>query len=366
MRAALLEAAEKPLLVVDDVDIDEPRVGEVLTRVTNCGVCHSDLLPWEGTIPFMGTAVLGHEAAGVVERVGPGVTQVKPGDKVVLTPVPSCNHCYWCLRGEYGCCINAAMLSTGTLLDGHSPLSRHGQSVQRGVGLGGFAEYVITPESGAVKVDDDTPLDIACVIGCAVQTGVGAVLNTAKVEVGANVLVLGAGGIGISIVQGARLAAAEKIIVVDTNPDRLEQSKSFGATDVIDPGEHDVVSTVMQLTSGIGVDYAFDAVGRAALVQTGLTAIRNGGTTVMVGVGPLDEVISIPMPAFYTLTERKLIGCLLGSSNGRRDIPRLLGLYRAGRLDLENMITSRRPLAEVNDAYADMVAGRGLRTVLTI
>ena len=366
MRAALLEASEKPLNVVDDVDIDEPRAGEVLTRVTNCGVCHSDVLAQDGTLPFMGLSVLGHEAAGVVERVGPGVTAVKPGDKVVLTPVPSCNECYWCLRGEYGCCVNAVSLSTGLMLDGHTPLSRQGQPVLRGVGLGGFAEYVITPESGAVKVPDDTPLDIACVIGCAVQTGVGAVLNTAKVIEGATVLVVGAGGIGISIVQGARVAGASKIVVVDTNADRRENAKRFGATDVVDPNEHDVVLTVQSLTSGIGVDYAFDAVGSGPIVETCLTAVRNGGTVTMVGVAPLDHSVTIAPPVFFTLTERKLLGCLLGSSNGRRDIPRLLGLYHAGRLDLENMITARRPLAEINDAFDDLHNGRGLRTVLTI
>src|SRR3954447_2240023 len=167
MRAALLEASEKPLTIVDDIDIEEPRVGEVLVRVSHCGVCHSDLSAVNGTFPLGGPTVLGHEAAGVVEAIGAGVTTVAPGDRVVLTPVPSCNKCYWCVRGEYGCCVNAVMLSTGALPDGHTPLSRHGNPILRGVGLGGFAEQVIVPESGAVKVSADTPLEIACVIGCA-------------------------------------------------------------------------------------------------------------------------------------------------------------------------------------------------------
>jgi S-(hydroxymethyl)glutathione dehydrogenase/alcohol dehydrogenase len=366
MRAALLEASQKPLDVVDDIDIEDPRPGEVLTRVTNCGVCHSDLSAQNGTFPLGGPTVLGHEAAGVVEAVGEGVTSVKPGDKVVLTPVPSCNECYWCLRGEYGCCVNAGSLSTGLMLDGHTPLSRHGEPVLRGVGLGGFAEYVITPDSGAVKVDEDTPLDIACVIGCAVQTGVGAVLNTARVPEGATVLVMGAGGIGIAIVQGARIAGASKIILVDPVAERRENAKKFGATDVIDPGSHEVVSTVHGLTSGIGVDYAFDAVGAGPVIETCMWAMRNGGTTVMVGAGGIDQTVTLAPPVFFTLTERKLVGCLLGSSTGRRDIPRLLGLWRAGRLDLESMITARRPLTEINEAFDDMTAGRGLRTALTI
>ena len=215
MRAALLEASEKPLAIVDDVDIEDPRAGEVRVRVSHCGVCHSDLSLVNGTFPFVAPTVLGHEAAGVVDAIGAGVTSVVPGDKVVLTPIPVCNACYWCARGEYGCCVNAVSISTGTFIDGRTPLSRQGLPVLRGVGLGGFAEYVITTETGAIKVDPDTPLDVACVIGCAVQTGVGAVLNTAKVEPGATVLVLGLGGIGLSVVQGARAAGAAQIIASD-------------------------------------------------------------------------------------------------------------------------------------------------------
>jgi len=310
--------------------------------------------------------VAGHEAAGLVERVGEGVTSVQPGDKVVLTAVPSCNECYWCLRGEYGCCVLAASVSTGVFLDGRTPLSRHGEPILRGVGLGGFAEYVITPASGAVKVAADTPLDVACVIGCAVQTGVGAALNTAKVPEGATVLVIGAGGIGIAIVQGARIAGASKIIVSDPNPERRENSKRFGATDVIDPTSSDVIGAVYGLTAGIGVDNAFDAVGAGSLIETCIWATRNGGTTVLVGAGGIDQAVTIAPPVVFGLSERRLMGCLLGSCNGRRDIPRLLALWRAGRLDLEGMITGRRPLSEINEAMDDMTAGRGLRTVLTI
>ncbi len=366
MRAALLEASEKPLLIVDDIDIEDPRVGEVRVRVSHCGVCHSDLSLVNGTYPFVAPTVLGHEAAGVVDAVGPGVTSVVPGDKVVLTPVPVCNACYWCARGEYGCCVNAQSITTGMFTDGSTPLSRHGSPILRGVGLGGFAEYVITTETGAIKVAPDTPLDVACVIGCAVQTGVGAVLNTARVPEGATVLVAGAGGIGISIVQGAQLAGATKIIVSDPNPNRRETALKFGATDVVDPVNDDVLGAVQQLTSGIGVDYAFDAVGAGAVIETCIWATRNGGTTVMVGAGGLDQTVSLAPPVIFTLTERKLMGCLLGSCNGRRDIPRLLDLWRSGRIDLEGMITARRPLAEINEAFADMTAGIGLRTVLTV
>lgn len=366
MRAALLEASEKPLVVVDDVDIEAPRMGEVLVRVSHCGLCHSDVLLADGSFPFMQTTVLGHEAAGVVERVGEGVTTLAPGDKVVLTPVAACDRCYWCLRGEYGCCVNSAAVTLGTFVDGRTPLSRGGVPVLRGVGLGGFAEYVITPESGAVKVAPDTPLDVACVIGCAVQTGVGAVLNTAKVTAGDTVLVIGAGGVGIAVTQGARVAGASRIIVSDPHESRRERALQFGATDVVDPNATDLVARAHELTGGIGVDYAFEAVGAGPLVEQCLWATRNGGTTVMIGAAPLDHNITLAPAVLFMTSERKLMGSFLGSCNSRRDVVRLLDLWRAGRLDLEGMITARRPLDEINDAIDDMHAGRGLRTVLTI
>jgi Zn-dependent alcohol dehydrogenase len=236
--------------------------------------------------------------------------------------------------------------------------------VYRGLAVGGFAEYALVAEAGAIKIDNDIPLDVACVIGCSVQTGVGAVLNTARVEPGATVLVMGLGGVGISIVQGARIAGASRIIVSDPNDERREAAARFGATDAVDPKSDDLMATVMRVT-GVGVDYAFDAVGSSALVEAGMWACRPGGTTVLVGAAPIDQVVHVPATLFM-VSERKLIGSLLGGCNGRREVPRLLGLWQAGRLDLEGMITHRRPLAEVNEAFADMQAGRGIRTVLTV
>jgi Zn-dependent alcohol dehydrogenase len=364
MRAALLETSGKPLTVVDDVEIEAPRVGEVLVRVVNCGVCHSDVSGMDGTFEPPLPIVLGHEAGGVIEAVGPGVTSLEPGNKVMLTPCPPCGRCYWCVRGEHSICVNAAAIVTNTLPDGTTRLSRAGEVVYRGIGMGAFAEYVVIQETGAVRVPDDTPLEIACVIGCAVQTGVGAVLNTARVEEGATVLVMGLGGIGVSIVQGARLAGATRIIVSDPVASRREGAATFGATDAIDPSSEDVVSEVMRLTD-VGVDYAFDAAGRAALVETGLAATRNGGATVIVGAAPVDEMVSIT-PVLFTVTEKKILGCLLGSSNSQQEFPRLLSLWRAGRLDLESMVTAVRPLDDINDAVDDLRAGRGIRTVLQI
>jgi Zn-dependent alcohol dehydrogenase len=364
MRAALLEASGKPLTIVDDVEIEPPRTGEVLVRVANCGVCHSDVSQIDGTFEPPVPIVLGHEAGGVVEEVGPGVTALAPGDKVMLTPCPPCGNCYFCVRGEHSICHNASAITTNTFPDGSTRLSRAGEVVYRGIGMGAFAEYVVIQEAGAVRVPDDTPLEIACVIGCAVQTGVGAVLNTARVEEGATVLVMGLGGIGASIVQGARIAGASRIIVSDPVSTRRDAAAGFGATDAIDPTTDDVLGEVVKLT-GVGVDYAFDAVGNASLVETGLFATRNGGTTVIVGAGPPDQSLTL-IPVLFTITEKKLLGCLLGSSNSQREIPRLLSLWRAGRLDLEAMVTGQRPLDDINDAVDDVHAGRGIRTVLQI
>jgi Zn-dependent alcohol dehydrogenase len=365
MRAAVLEEAGKPLVVRSDVTIADPRPGHVRVRVKHCGVCHSDLSIVDGVFPSPTPIVLGHEAAGIVDAVGADVDGLAPGDPVVLTPVAPCGHCYWCVRGEPGVCVNAGMILTNTFRDGTTGLSCGGEVVFRGVGVGGFGEYAIMPASGAVKIPAGVPLDVACVIGCAVQTGVGAVLNTARVVPGASVLVIGLGGIGLSIVQGARVAGAARIIVADPVAARREAAKRFGATDLIDPAASDVLARTMELT-GIGVDYAFDAVGRASLVQVCLAACRNGGTTIAVGAAPMEDVITIAPAALFTITEKKLVGCTLGSCNSVRDIPLLIALWQAGRLDLDGLVTARRPLAEINQAMDDVRASRGIRTILSI
>jgi Zn-dependent alcohol dehydrogenase len=299
--------------------------------------------------------------------VGPGVTTLAPGDKVLLSPLQACGKCYWCVRGEWSLCSNMALaLMMHTFPDGTTGLSRQGEMVGRGLGVGGFAEKVLTLESGAVRLDPDTPLEIVSVIGCAVQTGVGAALNTAGVVEGAAVLVMGLGGIGISAVQGARIAGAARIIVSDPVSERRDASERFGATDAIDPMSEDVVARCMELTGGIGVDYAFDAAGSARLVETGFFATRNGGTTVAVGAGPIEETLSNIPAIGLMMSEKSIKGCLLGSVNSQRDIPRLVALWRAGRLDLEGMVTAHRPLSDVNLALDDMTAGRGLRTMLDV
>jgi Zn-dependent alcohol dehydrogenase len=365
MRAAVMEGAGR--VAVSEVEIDDPRAGEVRVRVTHCGVCHSDLSVVDAVHPGALPAVLGHEAAGIVDAVGPGVTALEPGDKAVLTPLPSCGQCYYCVRGQPTLCsVLGTALFTATRPDGSSPLARDGAVVYRGLGVGGWAEYVVLPWEGVVKVDDDVDLSEACVIGCAVQTGVGAVLNTAQVEAGATVLVLGAGGIGIAVTQGARLAGAALIVVADPVAGRRQAARSFGATHVVDPGTTDVAAHCRELTGGIGMDYCFEAAGHAALIEQGLAASRSGGTTVCVGAPPLDQGIAIPGVVGFMASEKRLMGSLLGSVNARRDIPRLLALARVGRLDLGGMITDRYPLDDIEAAVDNLRQRRGLRTAITI
>jgi len=365
MRAALLEEPGKPLSIVSDVEVEEPGPGQVLVQVHHCGICHSDLTATElGGAPM--PVILGHEAAGIVEATGAGVTTLAKGDKVVLTPLAPCGRCYFCVRGQSTLCVEAQAFMTGMFPDGSTPFSRGGAKVFRGFGVGGFGEYAMVSETGAVKIEPDTPLEIACVIGCAIQTGVGAVFNTAKVEPGATVLVTGAGGIGLSIVQGARLAGAARIIVSDPVAERRDHAANFGATDVLDPAQDDVPAKARELTGGIGVDYAFDGAGYIPLIRDCVAATRNGGTTVMVGASMGAESLPLDVVALFITQEKVLRGSLLGSCNSHRDVPRFLALWRRGALELESMISFRRPLDEIDQGLADMRAGRGIRTVLNL
>lgn len=365
MTAAVLEAVDEAL-VIDEVEIRGPRAGEVLVRIAHCGVCHSDLSVIDGGFPAPLPVVLGHEATGVVEDVGDGVTTVAPGDHVVLTPLPSCGRCYFCTRRQPTLCAAHSMaLFTSTMSDGTTPLARDGQPVYRGLGTAAFAELAVMAEAGVVKIPADVDLGVACVLGCAVQTGVGAVLNTARVEEGATVVVLGAGGIGISATQGAVIAGASTIVVVEPDAARREAALGFGATHVLDPAADDVATAGFDLT-GVGFDYAFETAGKAALIEQAIGVVRPGGTIVCVGAPPIDEGITIPGVVGFTATEKRLVGCLLGSVQSQYDVPRLVALWQAGRLRLDEMVTGRFPLAKVNDAVDGARSLRGLRTVVDI
>ena len=294
MRAAVLEKAREPINIYHDVDVIEPGPGQVRVNVRYCGLCNSDLGFVTGKAPLMGPMIPGHEAAGVVESVGAGVAQLAPGDHVVLTPAPPCGQCYYCQRNEHSLCVNAMSIISGLLVDGSSGLSRNGEQVLRGCGVGALAEYVTLPATGAIKIDQDIPLDGAWVIGCALQTGVGAVLNTAKMEAGATCVVMGLGGVGMAAIQGARIAGAAVIIGSDPVAERRERARAFGATHVLDPAGDDLGALVQEVTGGIGVDYAFEAAGKAALIEQGIQLTRMGGTTVMVGSPSFEENLTIP------------------------------------------------------------------------
>lgn len=366
MKAAVFHEVGKPIAIYDDVDVIEPRAGEVRVKVHYCSLCHSDLSVVDGSLPAMGDVILGHEASGVVESVGEGVTRLAVGDHVVLTPVPPCGHCYFCLRGDAALCANNTSLYSSALADGNTGLSRGGEVVYRGLGVAAFAEYVVTQENGAVKISKDFPLELACLMGCALQTGVGAVLNTAQVETGATVIIMGLGGVGISAIQGAKLAGASVILASDPVAERRDMAKAFGATHVIDPINEDVQARCLELTGNIGMDYAFETAGIAKLVEAGIELIRPGGATVCVGAAPLDQGIEINAFTLFSSLEKKLLGCLMGSCNSQHEIPRLAGLAEAERIDLAGMVTNRRPLEEINEAFDDLKAGRGIRTVLHI
>ena len=366
MKAAVLEPSGKQLVIHDDVEIIAPRMGEVRVAVHYCGLCRSDLTVIENEGWVTDPMIVGHEASGKVEAVGPGVTHLKPGDRVVLSPVPPCGLCYFCVRSEHSLCLNSNSILTGTLADGETGLSRAGQKVMRGLGVGAFAERVLIPARGAVRIPDELPLDTACVIGCALQTGVGAVFYTAEVGIGATVLVTGLGGVGIAAVQGARIRGARVIIGSDPVAARRQVALDFGATHVLDPQAVDLREQCLTLTDQVGVDYCVECAGRSELMEAGLEALRPGGTLVCVGAPALEESIHIPSAAMFVASSKILKGCLLGSSNSPRDIPLLADMACQGTLDISSMITHRRPLEEINEAVEDMKAGRGIRTVLEL
>lgn len=366
MKAAVLDKVGEPIRICHDVVINDPRGDEVLVNIKNCGVCHSDLSVVNGSLPAFGTVILGHEAAGVVEKVGAAVKHLQAGDHVVLTIAPNCGDCYFCKRGNFSLCQKAGGTQSFGLADGSSALSRKGEKIYHGFGVAAFAEQVVISSRAAIKIDKDIPFELACLTGCALQTGVGAVLNTAKVEKGATVLVMGLGGVGLSAIQGARIAGASIILASDPVAERREMALKLGATHIINPLEKKVEKECRKLTNNIGMDYAFETAGMTKLVEIGINCIRPGGTTVAVGAAPLDQAVSINHFTLFSSAEKKLCGCMLGSCNSLTDIPYLIQLWRDKKLNLEDMVTSIRPLEEINEAFDDMKNGIGIRTVIKL
>jgi S-(hydroxymethyl)glutathione dehydrogenase/alcohol dehydrogenase len=363
LKAAILEASATDL-VVEQIDCQEPQAGEVLVRIAASGVCHSDLHVIHGTQTTPLPVVLGHEGAGIVEAVGPNVTRVKVGDHVVLSWVPYCGQCVHCLAGRPNLCSAAyAVMAKGTLLDGTSRLSRSGKPVYHYSFISSFAEYAVVPESGCVVIEPDIPLDKAALVGCAVMTGVGAAINTAHVQPGSTVAVIGAGGVGLNAIQGARLAGAASIIAIDVNPSKLAHARVFGATHLINAAEVDVDAAIRELTKGVGVDYSFEAVGRQETMRQCWEIARPGGMVVMVGIAPEGKELSLPANRVVR-EERRLMGSFYGSARPHVDMPMILNLYMAGKLLLDELVTHRFSLEEINDAVHALESGEAIRPVI--
>lgn len=358
MKAAVMHGVGKRL-TIEDIDTPEPGPGEVLVKVVASGVCHTDMFFLEherpAGYPINYPAIGGHEGAGIVERVGAGVKFVATGDHVVLAVATNCGRCRYCFGGRPFLCPS-----------NFAPRSRElgkidGSSVTR-LMIGTFAEYALVPEEGAIKVRDDAPLDRLALLGCGVLTGVGAVINTAHVEPGSSVAVVGCGGVGLNIIQGARLAGASAIIAIDRVPMKLQLAERLGANHLINAETEDAVSRVVAITAG-GADYAFEAIGTVQTVQQALQMTCLGGTAVMVGVIP-NPAEQIPIMSGILFFERSLRSSIMGSSVPRRDIPRLVDLFMNGKLMLDELVSHRRPVEEINDAFDALRSGEAARTLI--
>jgi S-(hydroxymethyl)glutathione dehydrogenase / alcohol dehydrogenase len=359
MRAALLRnTGDEKLEIRDDLEAGPVGPGQVKVDIKATGVCHSDVSAMSGIIPQPAPFVPGHEGAGVVAEVGEGVTSVKPGDHVIVAWSPPCGHCAFCVdRKQPNLCSNvqmSAILTPNFVLDG---VPTSGMA-----GTGTFAESVVLPEQGAVKIDDDVPFEVASLVGCGVMTGVGAAINTAKVVPGSTVVVFGCGGVGIAAIQGAKVAGAAEIVAVDLVDHKLDDAKRFGATHGVKPD--DLPALQAELTGGDGFDYAFEAIGIPLTMRAAFDATRRGGTTCVIGAGGFQhEVTFNGFELFYS--EKTFVGSYYGSADVRSDFNRILRLWKTGRLDLEGMITRKLGLEDVNDAIAALKAGEVIRQVIT-
>jgi S-(hydroxymethyl)glutathione dehydrogenase/alcohol dehydrogenase len=373
MKAAVFRKVGDPL-AIEDIEVDAPGPNEVRIHTAACGVCHSDLHIVQGVLPWPPGAVMGHEAAGTVTAVGSAVTYVKPGDRVVACPSPFCGKCAKCLTGNPHLCAGRGTLRRRR--NERPRLSGKGGAMTQFADIGGYAEELLLHENAVVKIPDAMPLDRAALIGCGVTTGMGAVLNTARIEPGSTVAVFGCGGVGIAAIQGARIAGARMIIAVDQFENKLAMAKRFGATHTVDASNTDAVAEIQKLTSpavadepvveGLGgaggVDYAFEAVGVKKLAEQCFDAIRPGGTATIIGMIPVGQKVELDGPKF--LTERKIQGTNMGSNRFRIDMPRYIDYYLQGRLNLDDMISRRGKLEDVNEAFRAMKAGEVARTVL--
>ncbi len=365
VKAAVLATIGEALEVRTDVEVAPPQAGEVSVRMAASGVCHSDLSMRDGVIPAAIPMILGHEGAGIVEEVGDGVDGVTPGDHVVISWTPQCGECYWCVHGQpYLCDVAVRASRAAGLLDGTTRATSHGEELKQMAFSGTFAELTVVPAISVVKIPGDFPLQLAALLGCGVLTGVGAALNTADIAPGDSVAVIGCGGVGLNVIQGARIAGAGQIIAIDVQPAKLELARQFGATHTIDASEGDTVRAVRGLTEGRGADVSLEVIGLGPTIEQAVKMTRRGGQVVLVGVPSREVFLNIEVFADVLLQERKILGCWYGSSDPQRDIPRLIERYRDGTLMLDELVSRTIDLDDVNEAFAAMERGEVARSVI--
>ncbi len=363
IRAAVLEEFARPL-VVEEVDLAEPRAGEVLVRLVACGVCHTDVYTASGADPSgYAPTVLGHEGAGVVERVGDGVTMVAEGDHVVTLFSPQCGECVHCVSPLTNLCLAIREeQNRGHLPDGTTRLGRGGEPLRHFMGTSTFAEYTVMPQIALARIDPEAPLDRACLFACGLSTGLGAAMKTARVGAGSTCVVFGAGMVGLGAVAGCRLQGAERIVCVDLSPERLELARGQGATDVL-LGGPDAVAAVLEMTGGFGADYTFEATGNVGVMRQAVEAARMGwGLCTVVGVAGRGETLDI-VPRLL-ITGRRVCGSSFGGLKGREDVPVLVDRYLAGEIDVDPFISHRLTLDEVNRGFELIEAHDGIRSVI--
>jgi S-(hydroxymethyl)glutathione dehydrogenase / alcohol dehydrogenase len=363
-RAAVAWKAGAPL-TIEEVDLDGPRAGEVLVEIKATGICHTDHYTLSGADPEgLFPAILGHEGAGVVVDVGPGVTSLKKDDHVIPLYTPECRQCKFCLSRKTNLCqAIRATQGKGLMPDGSSRFSLDGKPLFHYMGTSTFSNYIVVPEIALAKIRSDAPFDKVCYIGCGVTTGVGAVLFTAKVEAGANVVVFGLGGIGLNVIQAAKMVGADKIIGIDINPAREAMARQFGMTHFINPREVDnVVDAIVQLTDG-GADYSFECVGNTQLMRQALECCHKGwGKSIVIGVAAAGQEISTR--PFQLVTGRHWLGSAFGGARGRTDVPKIVDWYMEGKLKIDELITHTLPLERINEGFDLMERGESIRSVV--
>lgn len=358
-KAAVMYEYEAPLRV-ESVDLVDPKDDQIVVKLAACGVCHTDLSVMKASLPYPPPVVLGHEASGVVEEVGRSVRNVKPGDHVVLCCAPNCGHCSYCRAGHPHLCDTGLKVA----MEGQDiGFTKDGAGIARFCGLGGFAERTVIQASAAIPIDRDIPLQQAALVGCAVVTGVGAAINTARIEPGQTVAVFGCGGVGLNVIQGAALAGASRIIAVDRVARKLEWAKKLGATETLDATGTDPAEEIRARFGGMGVDVAFEVIGIPEVMQQAFLSVRRGGKAVVVGVAGFGVDVSVPA-CLLSLEERSLVGSLYGSCNMARDVPRFLDLYRRGKLKLDELVSRRVAFPEINTAFESMEKGEVARSLV--